>query len=62
MPLLLKSLLRQERGVYLRDSKAYKRDICHNSLGCCTLSTERQNIQFNYNCCNEIQVDLVSPT
>jgi len=40
--------------------------IRHGRLSCCALSTEsfieRQNIQFSYDCCSAIQVDLVSPT
>lgn len=40
--------------------------ICHSHLSSCALSTESfiegQNIQFNYNFCNAIQVDLVCPT
>lgn len=39
---------------------------CHGHLSCCELSTEssieRQNIQFNYDHCSAIQVDLASPT
>lgn len=57
---------KRQRGCIPARFEGTESAMCHGHFSCCALSTEsfieRQNIQFNYNCCTAIQVDLVSPT